>query len=119
MKIHSRLMLFLFVSCGVILIGAMTGGSQTASMYDVYVTNETSGDLTVINGATHKVVATIPLGKRPRGIKVSPDGKTLYIAVSGSPISGPPKLDAKGSPIGKKDDDDDKAKKADKSADGI
>ena len=34
----------------------------------VYVTNETSGDLTVIDAATNAVIATIPLGKRPRGI---------------------------------------------------
>ena len=40
--------------------------------YYVYVTNETSGDLTVIAGGTHEVVATVPLGKRPRGIKGEP-----------------------------------------------
>src|SRR6059058_4730539 len=55
----------------------------------VYVTNESSGDLTVIDAATQTVVATAPLGKRPRGIKVSPDGKSLYVALSGSPIGGP------------------------------
>ena len=37
----------------------------------VFVTNETSGDLTVIDAATQAVVATAPLGKRPRGIQVS------------------------------------------------
>ncbi|MEO5742614.1 MAG: hypothetical protein ABIS29_18665, partial [Vicinamibacterales bacterium] len=52
--------------------------------YDVYVTNEISGDLTVIDGGTNQVVATIPLGKRPRGIKVSPDGTKLFVALSGS-----------------------------------
>src|SRR4051794_14518972 len=86
--------------------------------YWVCVTNEKSGDLTVIDGATQKVVATIPVGKRPRGVHPSPDGRTLYVAVSGSPISGPPQLDAKGNPILKKDDDDDD-KDADRSADGI
>ena len=29
------------------------------------------------------------LGKRPRGIVASPDGRTLYIALSGSPAGGP------------------------------
>jgi YVTN family beta-propeller protein len=62
---------------------AATGG------YRVYVTNEASGDLTVIDGATNAVTATIPLGKRPRGVRVSPDGRTLYIALSGSPVAGP------------------------------
>ena len=60
--------------------------------YGVYVTNELSGDLTVIDPATHSAIATVPLGKRPRGIQVSPDGSQLYIALSGSPIS-PPGID--------------------------
>src|SRR5712672_3028111 len=92
-----------------------------ARAYHVYVTNEKAGDVSVIDGTTREVVATIPVGKRPRGIRVSPDGKTLFIAVSGTPISAPPQLDAKGNPIFKKgkDDDDDDDKKADKSADGI
>lgn len=72
----------------------------------VYVTNEVSGDLTVIDSGTSKVIATIPLGKRPRGIHASPDGKTLYIAVSGTPIAGP-------------DVDESTLPPPDKSADGI
>ena len=60
--------------------------------YGVYVTNEVSGDLTVIDPATHSVLTTLPLGKRPRGIRVSPDGTRLYIALSGSPIA-PPGID--------------------------
>ena len=57
--------------------------------YGVYVTNEVSGDLSVIDPATHTTIATVPLGKRPRGIRVSPDRTQLYIALSGSPISPP------------------------------
>ena len=55
----------------------------------VYVTNETSGDLTLIDGATAMPVATIKLGKRPRGIAVSPDRAVLYVALTGSPAAGP------------------------------
>ena len=57
--------------------------------YRVYVSNETSGDMTVIDSATMDVVENVHLGKRPRGIHASPDGKLLYIALSGSPIAGP------------------------------
>ena len=57
--------------------------------YGVYVTNEVSGDLSVIDPATHTAIATLPLGKRPRGIRVSPDRTQLYVALSGSPISPP------------------------------
>jgi YVTN family beta-propeller protein len=55
----------------------------------LYVTNEISGDLSVIDLRTSSVVATIPVGKRPRGVRVSPDRTTLYVALSGSPIAGP------------------------------
>src|SRR2546421_12548319 len=48
-----------------------------------------SGDLTVINGESQMVIGTYKLGKRPRGIQVSPDGKSLYVALSGSPNAGP------------------------------
>ena len=57
--------------------------------YHVYVTNEYSGDMTVIAGVTNDVVATIPLGKRRAAIKVSPDGARLFVALSGSPPSPP------------------------------
>jgi YVTN family beta-propeller protein len=94
---------------------------QTASSYQVFVSNERSGDVTVINGNDFKVAATISVGKRPRGIQASPDGKTVYVAMSGTPIAAPPQLDAHGNPIFKRkaDDDDDNSANSDKSADGI
>lgn len=64
-------------------IAAMAGG------YRIFVTNEMSGDLSVIDAATHDVIATVALGKRPRGLQASADGKTLYVALSGSPVGGP------------------------------
>jgi len=62
---------------------------RPAGSYHVYVTNEKSGDLTIIDSVTNDVVSTVKLGKRPRGIHVSPDKKTIYVALSGSPIAGP------------------------------
>src|SRR5438067_7163807 len=91
---------------GVVFLGAVSALGQTQLNYQVYVTNEKSGGLTVIDGASRKVLGTVPVGKRPRGIRVSPDGKTLFIAVSGTPIAPPPKLDAKGNPIFQKGKDD-------------
>src|SRR3954447_15435941 len=72
----------------------------------IYVTNEVSGDMTVIDSGTSQVIATVPLGKRPRGIHASPDHKTIYVALSGSPIAGP-------------DVDESTLPPPDKSADGI
>ena len=74
--------------------------------FRIYVTNEVSGDMTVIDPATYNVLATVPLGKRPRGIHASPDRKTIYVALSGSPIGGP-------------DVDESTLPPPDKSADGI
>jgi YVTN family beta-propeller protein len=55
----------------------------------VYVTNEAGGDMTVIDAGDDRVLMTIPLGKRPRGIHASPDHKTIFVALSGTPIAGP------------------------------
>ena len=99
---------------------AGTDQSMAGTDYQIYVSNEKSGDLTVISGSDFKVVATIPVGKRPRGIQASPDGRTVYVALSGTPIEPPPLLDAGGNPVLKKNSDEDGDKVApDKSADGI
>jgi YVTN family beta-propeller protein len=74
--------------------------------YRVFVTNEASGDLTVIDGSNQQAIANWRLGKRPRGIVAAPDGQHLYVAVSGSPLGGPG-VDEKSLPP------------PDKSADGI
>ena len=73
-----------------------------------YVTNEDSQNLTVIDTRTNSVVATIPVGTRPRGVKVSPDGRTVYVALSGSPKC-PPSMP----------DEECEKLKADKTKDGI
>ncbi len=55
---------------------------EESSAPRIYVTNE-------VSGGTYDTIATVPLGKRPRGIHASPDRKTIYVALSGSPIRGP------------------------------
>lgn len=103
------------------MLGQAAAAAPTTTAYLVCVSNEKSGDITLIDGAARRVLAHVPVGKRPRGILASPDGKTVYVALSGTPISGPPALDANGNPILHKggDDDDDDHPAADKSADGI
>ena len=65
------------------------GGTPPRQGYRIYVTNEASGELTIIDSTTHEVTATVPLGKRPRGIHASPDHRTIYVALSGSPFAPP------------------------------
>jgi YVTN family beta-propeller protein len=80
--------------------------TEQTSAYRIYVTNEVSGDMSVIDSGTLQVLAKVPLGKRPRGIHAAPDRKAIYVALSGSPIAGPGV-------------DESTLPPADKSADGI
>jgi YVTN family beta-propeller protein len=56
---------------------------------DLYVSCEDSGDIAVVDTADGRIVATWPVGKRPRGVMLSPDGQRLFVALSGSPKGGP------------------------------
>src|ERR1700719_518265 len=77
------------VILGSVLVSAALSVSAASRHYDVFVSNERSGDVTVIDGATDAVAATFPVGKRPRGIHASPDGKRIFVTLSGSPRMAP------------------------------
>src|SRR3954466_16372431 len=55
----------------------------------VYVSNEDSRSVTVFDTQRAAVIATIEVGKRPRGLKLSRDGLQLFAAVSGLPKCPP------------------------------
>lgn len=97
---------FGLAALALVIVGAGCGRSGEPSHW-ICVSNERSGTVTVIDGSTRSTLATITLGKRPRGIHASPDGRTLYVALSGSPIAGPPGSQPESLPP------------ADRSADGI
>ncbi|MDT1062706.1 YVTN family beta-propeller repeat protein [Paracoccus sp. CPCC 101403] len=48
----------------------------------VFVSNEKGNDVTVLDSDTLEVIGHYPVGARPRGITISPDGKELYVCVS-------------------------------------
>lgn len=48
----------------------------------LFVSNERSGTVQIIDTTTDRVVATARIADRPRGLAVSPDGSKLYVAVS-------------------------------------
>ena len=50
----------------------------------IYVTNHLDNTASVIDGATHKVVATVRVGVAPAQMAVSPDRRSVYIANTGS-----------------------------------
>src|ERR1035437_1762098 len=57
--------------------------------YRVYISNEASGDLTVIDPEKMVAMATVAIGKRARGIHSSADGKQIFVALTGSPFAPP------------------------------
>ena len=96
-----------FVMCGIATLLLASACSKRASHGTrLYVSNEADGTVSVIDAAAQRVVATIQVGKRPRGLHVSHDGHRLYVALSGSPRGGPGV-------------DESKLPPADRSADGI
>lgn len=65
-----------------IRLAALALLSAAASAETIYVTNEALDVVHVVDGASLRETGRIAIGRRPRGIAVSPDGRTLYVAVS-------------------------------------
>jgi len=55
---------------------------EAAPTNRLFVSNEKSDTVSVIDLATLEVTHTIDVGERPRGIGLAPDGSELYVAVS-------------------------------------
>src|SRR5216117_1571840 len=72
------------------VVGAvMCLAKAESTSYLVFVSNERSGDVSVIDGAKDDVVATFKVGKRPRGIRATSDGTRVFVTLSGSPRMTP------------------------------
>jgi PQQ-dependent catabolism-associated beta-propeller protein len=69
------------VLCAVIGLAIATA-DRFAVAETVYITLEKDNALAVVDGDTGKLVTTAKVGKRPRGIVLSRDGKQLYVAAS-------------------------------------
>src|SRR5664280_53392 len=89
-----------------LLAALLTSCAPGGPSYRVYISNEASGDLTVIDPEKMVAMATVAIGKRARGIHSSADGKQIFVALTGSPFA-PPGVDESTLPP------------PDKSADGI
>jgi len=61
-------------------------GAPAPAGPEIYVSAEESGEIIVVDVVSGEVAARIPVGKRPRGVKLSRDGKLLYVALSVFPI---------------------------------
>jgi YVTN family beta-propeller protein len=80
-----RLGLYLMLALGAVAaVPAQPAGGER-----LYISDERGGDVVIVDAQSASVVARVAVGKRPRGIQVSPDYKRVYVALSGSPSAGP------------------------------
>jgi YVTN family beta-propeller protein len=74
---------------GLLNLGGPARSADSRPPERLYVSDESGGNVVIVDPAGAKVIATIAVGRRPRGIAVSADGTRLYVALSGSPNGGP------------------------------
>jgi PQQ-dependent catabolism-associated beta-propeller protein len=67
-----------------VAIALSVSGTAWGAELRVLVTNEKSDNVTVLQAITHKLLGTISVGQRPRGIAVSRDGRRIFVANSNS-----------------------------------
>src|SRR5258708_8859446 len=65
---------------GFSLVG-ISASADSAFAYLAYVSNEKGNSVSVIDTDKMELIATIKTGQRPRGIDVSRDGKSVFVAV--------------------------------------
>src|SRR5437879_7415968 len=74
-KSPRRILALPFLLAIVLPLPAGSGGPS------LYVSNEVDNTVAVISPQTNSVVATIVVGRRPRGLAASPDRRTVYVAL--------------------------------------
>ena len=65
-----------------LLVVAFAGCTSRPAGPLAFVTNERDGTITVIDTSTDQVYSTIKVGGRLRGIRLSPDRKRIWVAIS-------------------------------------
>jgi len=56
------------------------GVAVDGPLHEIWVTNQTENDVSVIDERSLRVVATVPVGKGPALLVATPDGRTVYVA---------------------------------------
>ena len=88
-----RPMLRRVIAAAVLLAGVWPALAPAAQAARAFVSNEDDGTVTVLDTQRQTALATLPVGKRPRGLALSHDGTRLYVALSGLPKCPPPMTD--------------------------
>src|SRR5665213_1382821 len=76
----------MFKMCWIVALGLCLLGlalpADSAVAYLAYVSNEKGNSVSVVDTDKMETVATVKTGQRPRGIEVSRDGKSVYVALA-------------------------------------
>src|SRR5215207_9113657 len=62
------------------LLSAFFGAGAALAQTRAYVTNNNDNNVSVIDTATHSVIATVPVGLGPAAVAVTPNGRFAYVA---------------------------------------
>jgi YVTN family beta-propeller protein len=64
-----------------VVLGLLLGSAAWVQAQPfAYITNQGSHDVSVIDLASHKVVATVPVGRSPAGVVASSRGGRVYVS---------------------------------------
>jgi YVTN family beta-propeller protein len=61
-------------------VAACLLGSAQSPAQNAYIASGLSNNVSVIDTATNTVTATIPVGRSPEGVAVTPDSRKVYVA---------------------------------------
>lgn len=66
-----------------VALALATGWAAAAGK--IFVANEGDDTLSVIDAATYVLISTVPVGRNPHNVQVSPDGKRAWLTTNGEP----------------------------------
>lgn len=72
-----------------VLLPGAAAAAPAAAAQRLYVSDERGGAVVIVDPQQRQVLGRVAVGKRPRGLAISPDRKRLYVALTGSPPAGP------------------------------
>ena len=68
-----------------IQLGLLAWSGATLAADKVYVANEGTDTVSVLDAASFKTLASVRVGKMPHNVQVSPDGKRVWVTNNGEP----------------------------------
>jgi YVTN family beta-propeller protein len=77
------------VSGVLLVLQGISASAATATAGRLYVSDERGGAVVIVDAGSGAITGRVNVGKRPRGMQLAPDGRHLYVALSGSAIAGP------------------------------